>query len=356
MTESVWATYPADYRAAEVRAILSATRAGESVSVVGLSGAGKSNLMGFLAQRQSTLEHPLFLVDCNRLPKPTPAALFRLIRRALDEAEAVSDEWEALDRTLSKRLSADGSSLALLLDRFDALAHDHAPLFSQLRALRDAHKFQLAFVIATRRPLDARSELAELVYAHTLWLGPLSESDARWNVARYAARRGVSWDDETAQKLMMASGRYPALLRAASEAHAEGCALQVNALAAHPAMMRRVDEFWADAPSAEELRRSGLTDIPLLKDTSASGPAFDTARLTAKENLLLQYFMAHPESVCEKDDLIRAVWPEDKVFTRGVRDDSLAQLVRRLREKIEPDPASPRHIHTAPGRGYRFEK
>ncbi|HLE30620.1 MAG TPA: helix-turn-helix domain-containing protein [Anaerolineales bacterium] len=41
---------------------------------------------------------------------------------------------------------------------------------------------------------------------------------------------------------------------------------------------------------------------------------------------------------------------------RGVRDDSLAQLVRRLREKIEPDPANPRHIHTVPGRGYRFVK
>ena len=38
----------------------------------------------------------------------------------------------------------------------------------------------------------------------------------------------------------------------------------------------------------------------------------------------------------------------------GVRDDSLAQLVRRLREKIEPNPATPQHIHTVPGRGYKF--
>jgi two-component system KDP operon response regulator KdpE len=59
--------------------------------------------------------------------------------------------------------------------------------------------------------------------------------------------------------------------------------------------------------------------------------------------------------VCEKDDLIQAVWPEDKIFEQGIRDDSLAQLVRRLRKKIEPDPASPRRIHTIPGRGYRFK-
>jgi DNA-binding response OmpR family regulator len=70
--------------------------------------------------------------------------------------------------------------------------------------------------------------------------------------------------------------------------------------------------------------------------------------------LLLQYFQAHPGQVCEKDALIGAVWAEDQVQMRGVRDDSLAQLVRRLREKIEADPAKPRFIHTVPGRGYRF--
>jgi len=58
--------------------------------------------------------------------------------------------------------------------------------------------------------------------------------------------------------------------------------------------------------------------------------------------------------VCEKDDLIRAVWPEDRIYEQGIRDDSLAQLVRRLREKIEPDPSNPRYIQTIPGRGYRF--
>jgi DNA-binding winged helix-turn-helix (wHTH) protein len=56
----------------------------------------------------------------------------------------------------------------------------------------------------------------------------------------------------------------------------------------------------------------------------------------------------------EKDDLIRAVWPEDKLFEDGGRDDSLAQLIRRLRRKIEPDPARPQIIQTVPGRGYRL--
>jgi len=54
---SVWDSYPPDYRAAEVRAITGATRAGECVSVVGLSGAGKSNLLGFLADRHVQLRN-----------------------------------------------------------------------------------------------------------------------------------------------------------------------------------------------------------------------------------------------------------------------------------------------------------
>jgi DNA-binding response OmpR family regulator len=123
-------------------------------------------------------------------------------------------------------------------------------------------------------------------------------------------------------------------------------------LSEHPAVKARVAEFWSENPSDEELKLSGLWGQPLLMQGRRG--AFDTSQLTAKEHLLLKYLQAHPTEVCEKDDLIRAVWPEDKVFERGIRDDSLAQVVRRLREKIEPDPASPRYILTAPGRGYRF--
>jgi hypothetical protein len=380
---SAWDSYPSDYRAAEVRAILTATRAGECVSIVGLSGAGKSNLLGFLADRQSTAEHAFALVDCNRLDEPSPAAIFRLIRRALTdsplpqgdaspeakrsgEGAGVRGELDALDAAIERRLNVSQSSLSLGLDasllfsRFDDLAHDQA-FSGNLRALRDAHKYRLTFVTATRHPLPPRTELSELFYANTLWLGPLSESDARWNVTQYAGRKELKWDEATTDSLIAISRGYPSLLRAVCEAHADGAGPDVNGLSPHPAVRARVDEFWADNPTDDEVQHSGLENLPLLM---AGRPlmgifdtlTFDTSHLTAKENLLLNYFVAHPDVVCEKDDLIRAVWPEDKVFERGVRDDSLAQLVRRLREKIEPDPSNPRYIHTVPGRGYRFTR
>ena len=349
-----WDEFPSDYRHAQVTAVLDAVHAGESVSVVGLSGSGKSNLLGYLAYRCSTETHPLLLLDCNRLLEHTAPALLRLARQALGDTEAATAdpqaELDALSRTISGRLET-AQSLGLLLDRFDIFTDPpHERLFNALRALRDAHKYRLAYVVATRRPLPQDGEMAELFYAHTLWLGPLSESDARWNVARFAARHGETWDEPTVQAIIDVSRRYPSLLKAACQAFSDGA--PVDALAEHPAVQARVTEFWRDDPADEHLVASDLGDHPLL--LAGRGPLVDEGELTAKERVLYDYFLAHPNQVCEKDELILAVWPEDAVYEEGVRDSSLAQLVRRLRVKIEPDPSEPRFIETVPSRGYVY--
>ena len=349
--------YPTDYRSEEVKAIKSAVRAGECVSLVGLSGSGKSNLLAFLAS-QSPIDSPCFvLVDCNRLEECSGPALIRLMYRSLGASSAAAGSLGDLEIAIADRLELSPAGLCLLFDRFDAVATCMSPaIYGNLRALRDAQKYVLTYVTATRRPMDPTTELAELFYANSIWLGPLCERDARWSVVSYAEREGLVWDDGAINALITLTSGYPALLRAACEAYADGCNLQANALAGHPAVRRRLAEFWADGPGETELRLSGLLGQPLLM---AGHPERQTqvqedSELTAKEHLLLNYFRAHPSIVCEKDDLIRAVWPEDRIFEQGIRDDSLAQLVRRLRTKIEADPSQPQYIHTVPGRGYRF--
>jgi DNA-binding response OmpR family regulator len=71
--------------------------------------------------------------------------------------------------------------------------------------------------------------------------------------------------------------------------------------------------------------------------------------LTAREFDLLAFLVRHPDRVFTREELLRGVWGWE------IGDLSTVTVhVRRLREKIEPDPAAPRHLHTVWGVGYRF--
>jgi hypothetical protein len=250
--------------------------------------------------------------------------------------------------------------VCFLIDRFDRIMNTPEVL-SALRAIRDLFKYRLSYVIAARRLLDAESEAAELFFGRTIHLGVLQESDANWSIQQFADRANLTWERGVFERIIHFSWGYPSLLRAVCEAAADGCDLQVNSLRAHPAVRLRVREFWADGPTAEEIRKASLVGQPLLGEEPAVVSAesqvvlnTDRLNLTLKEKLLLDYFLEHAGNVCEKDELIRAVWPEDKIYSVGIRDDSLAQLIRRLRKKIEVDASSPHTILTIPGRGYRY--
>jgi energy-coupling factor transporter ATP-binding protein EcfA2 len=385
---SIWDEYPSDYRAREVGEIIHSASVGECVAVVGLSGSGKSNLLGFIAQRiKRPRPCPRFiLVDCNRLGENSIGAFWRLVLTSLNLSSSIppqtiqskgedqrkgntptmKDELTTLEEAMEQEMAGE-QRLCLLFDRFDALMQEDwfEAIAGNLRALRDAHKYRLTYVIAARRLLDSSLELAELFFGHTLWLGPLEYRDALWSAQRDARRFSSSgtqeWSESVLEKIVAISWGYPSLLRAICEAYAGGASLEAEALRLHPTVARRVAEFWMDKPDAEGLRQSRLEGLPLLgqpagepRTIQSISSIFDTSQLTAKEHLLLEFLLAHSNKVCEKDDLIHAVWPEDVIFQQGIRDESLAQLVRRLRVKIEPDPAEPKYIHTVPGRGYLF--
>ena len=75
------------------------------------------------------------------------------------------------------------------------------------------------------------------------------------------------------------------------------------------------------------------------------------ARLTPLELRLLQFLVARRGETVPSERLLVHVWGG-----RGEGDRQLLkQLVHRLRQKIEPDPAAPRHILTSAGEGYRLE-
>jgi DNA-binding response OmpR family regulator len=72
-------------------------------------------------------------------------------------------------------------------------------------------------------------------------------------------------------------------------------------------------------------------------------------RLTAKEFDLLWFLASHPRRVFGRDQLMSRVWGYEAAVDTG----TVTVHVRRLREKIEADPSSPRHLQTVWGIGYR---
>jgi len=72
--------------------------------------------------------------------------------------------------------------------------------------------------------------------------------------------------------------------------------------------------------------------------------------LTPKEFEILLFLMENPNRVYSKEDLFERVWGLEALGDS----DTVVVHVRRLREKIEPEPQNPQYIETVWGAGYRF--
>jgi len=72
--------------------------------------------------------------------------------------------------------------------------------------------------------------------------------------------------------------------------------------------------------------------------------------LTPKEFELLCYMAHHPGKVFTREALFNKLWGEDYVGDTG----TITVFVRKIREKIEENPARPKYILTVWGVGYKF--
>jgi DNA-binding response OmpR family regulator len=103
-----------------------------------------------------------------------------------------------------------------------------------------------------------------------------------------------------------------------------------------------------DPTDAANVRVFGELSInSLVGDVRLSGAS---VHLTKTELRLLLLLTQEPGRVFSREELLDQVWGYDEVA-----DGRLVDVhVRRLRTKVEVDPAEPRHILTARGTGYRF--
>jgi two-component system response regulator ResD len=110
-------------------------------------------------------------------------------------------------------------------------------------------------------------------------------------------------------------------------------------------VLRRVHSDASPPPG--ELRAGRLVVDPSARVAKKDGTPLT---LTAREFDLLLYLMSRPGRVLRRDELMRGVWAYDFGDASTV-----TVQVRRLREKIEDDPAHPSVLVTVWGVGYRFD-
>ncbi len=107
------------------------------------------------------------------------------------------------------------------------------------------------------------------------------------------------------------------------------------------------------------LRRTGkrqstiaIGDLVIDTDKAAVTRLGQQINLSALEYRLLLVFVNHRGRVLSREQLLEEIWDCAGDF---VNDNTLTVYIKRLREKLEPNPQEPRYIRTVRGLGYQMD-
>jgi two-component system, OmpR family, response regulator ResD len=112
------------------------------------------------------------------------------------------------------------------------------------------------------------------------------------------------------------------------------------------AVLRRMERAHVDAE--EPISFDGIEIDPAGRRVNVGGAGVE---LTVREFELLLHLMRHPGQAFSRDQLMEAVWQ----YTFYTDTSTVTVHMRRLRAKVEEDPARPRWLQTVWGVGYRFQ-
>ncbi|MEM8531785.1 MAG: winged helix-turn-helix domain-containing protein [Chloroflexota bacterium] len=394
--ERIEEQYPVTYRDTEIRVIAQKIRDRKSVLVCGLGGSGKSHLLRFLAFHGAipdTLDIPdifrLYL-DCNAIIDEDVASIFRALLLEVDPHITLPDSATAIMAVLRDVLAtylSQHSHMVIVLDRFERFSEELQPtMLDGLRHLRDYLDRRVSFVLGMRAPLNI-AELSEefddlLSEPRTVWVGTLTEEDARWNVQTILNDQAITASADMIGTLTTISNGHPRLLRSVTlfwaEHRYESTVLQAATLLQNRQIARICEHIWEglDPPSqqlAHQLVHGVIADLPADSLLHAHGFGTTTTKtpwplqqsvlgafiqqqqllpqltLTALEQRLWDIFQEQPETLFNREDLISTLYGHNP---DGVNDEALVALVGRLRRKLTQ--AGIGTLEAIRGRGYRF--
>jgi hypothetical protein len=291
--------------------------------------------------------------------------------------------------------------------------------FRQLRALRDALGPRLSYITGTSRRLERlRSdadtyEFRELFHLNALVLRPLSQEDARCFVAYLASKQGPLRHEEYASLVVGLSGGHPGLLERTYSilgdiepdpaASYQGVVTQLRRKRPIRQECRRLwdeleeeeqegllalaggGEAALDADKRRALETKGLIVVSEGAGLVVFSPIFEaflqselvyrrragtkgvhcdfktgqiwvddrevTLELSEAQRKLVRSLYQKAGAVCTYDEIAEEVWGVGE----GVSPGAIYELVKRVRQKVEPDWRDPCYIVTVPGGGYRLQ-
>ena len=321
-----WASYPVTYRAAEVQVLTDWIRAGESGSVVGLVGCGRSSLLGFLCHRTDVLQRylpeqadrtVLVPVDIYDLPTNELSSLYRTILHAFywirerfpdpikEAVTALYLENRAVqDHFLSQKALYDLMLLfqqqqfqvVLVLNRFDRFCEVATPqMINTLRGLRDHFKEMLSYLVGMMQEVvylpdpAALGGMYDLLDMHVCWVGALVESDARHMLDHILRTAPTPPTSAEVAAMLSLSGHFPSLIRAVgrwwlAQPHVPAISDWCEWLLEENSIQHRLERIWNGLTQEEKLVLSEAQKGPWVELSPAKAGQRQPllARLAAK--------------------------------------------------------------------------
>ncbi len=252
-------TQQSGFRQPETESLFNWIQAGESASIIGISGVGKSNLFNHLRDPQtqssfldqSDVITVMVRANFHYIPDFSDRSIYSLILEQLELLEGDADRLglshqdieqisayhelllDARDDVLKVQryfklalrvlLGQSKRRLVFLFDQFDDVYQEAEPrLFANLRGLREAYKYHISYLVFTRDMLpnliemdSAREEFYELLASNIMGLKPYAKSDAMSVLERVAKRNQLTLTNELRDCLYGLAGGHAGLLRAA---------------------------------------------------------------------------------------------------------------------------------------------
>jgi DNA-binding winged helix-turn-helix (wHTH) protein len=320
--------------------------------------------------------------------------------------------FQGLKKTIDYLAIEKNLHLILLFDRFE----EYIPVltgefFADLRVLRNRAKYHFSVVFSLSRPLEDLlepllfSDFYEFVAGRIVYLPLYDKTGVDFRISYLKKITGKQIAKQTLDKIFESTGGHGNLARLCCEA------ILANAKETY---RDNLEEFflkqkfirsalfgmWNSLTPSEQvflnsnlngiltkdikeypylenidLVKNGKIQIPLLTEylkekgikpkeneriiynestnEILKGDKTLSDNLTSSEFKLLSFFLANKDAILDRDEIINAVWKENKT-TEGVTNQALDQLIFRLRKKIEEDPNNPIHLQTVKGRGFKF--